>query len=317
MIGRTTSRSGRTVLVTGAAGFIGSAVCAGLEAAGDRVVAYDNLTRGRREYLPGDVELIVGDIRDAGRWAQTVREVRPDAVVHLAAMHFIPDCIARPAETIEINVEGTRRVLEGCRGSSVGHVLFASSAAVYAPVETPCSESSTAIGPVEIYGESKVAGEDLAAAFHCETEVSTTVLRLFNAVGRRETNPHVVPHIFESLRVSDDVHLGNTDARRDYVDSRDVAAAILASLDTLRGLNVMNVGTGVAHSVNDIVDTLRTILGRDITIIQDAARMRPSERMLLVADTARLKSAAGWEARVAFRDVLADLADEYGLDQRV
>ena len=112
--------------------------------------------------------------------------------------------------------------------------------------------SSTPVGPVEIYGESKVHGEELLQAFHVETGVSSTALRLFNAVGRRETNPHVIPHIFESLKTSDVVPLGNTDARRDYVDSRDVATAVLSVLHAGRGHSVMNVGTGVAWSVNDL-----------------------------------------------------------------
>ncbi len=302
-----------TVLVTGAAGFIGSAVSACLAGAGHRVVAYDNLTRGRREYLPPGTTLIEADIRDGDALAEAVARVRPDAVVHLAAMHFIPDCLARPAETLAINVDGTQRVLDACRRSTVGHVVFASSAAVYAPVEHACVEASTPIGPIEIYGESKVRGEELLQAFHADTGVTSTALRLFNAVGRRETNPHVIPHIFDSLRTSDIVPLGNTDARRDYVDSRDVAAAVLAVLQTGRGHSVMNVGTGVAYSVNDLLAALRSLLGRDIRVLQDAARMRPSERMVLQADTAALRAATGWQARFPLAAVLADLCDESGL----
>ncbi len=304
-----------TVLVTGAAGFIGSAVSACLAGAGHTVVAYDNLTRGRREYLPPGTTLIEADIRDGDALADAVARVQPDAVVHLAAMHFIPDCIARPAETIEINVDGTQRVLDACRRSSVTHVVFASSAAVYATVDHACVEGSTPVGPIEIYGESKVLGEELLQAFHAETGVSSTALRLFNAVGRRETNPHVIPHIFDSLTKSDVIPLGNTDARRDYVDSRDVATAVLSVLQGVRGHTVMNVGTGVAYSVNDLIEALRSILGRDIRVLQDPARMRPSERMLLLADTARLQSATGWKARFQLDAVLADLCDESGLSR--
>ena len=302
-----------TVLVTGAAGFIGSAVSACLAGAGHHVVAYDNLSRGRREYLPPGTTLIEADIRDGDALAGAVAQVQPDAVVHLAAMHFIPDCIARPAETIEINVDGTQRLLNACRHSSVTHVVFASSAAVYAPSDQACVEASTPLGPIEIYGESKVRGEELLQAFHAQTGVSATALRLFNAVGRRETNPHVIPHIFESLETADVVPLGNTDARRDYVDSRDVATAVLSVLQAVRGHSVMNVGTGVAYSVNDLITALRSILGRDIRVLQEAARLRPTERMLLLADTTRLRRATGWEARFSLAAVLADLCDESGL----
>ena len=82
-------------------------------------------------------------------------------MIHLAAMHFIPDCIARPEETLDVNVEGTRRVLESCRGSSVRRFIFASTAAVYAPTDGPCVEDATPLHPLEIYGESKLAAEQL------------------------------------------------------------------------------------------------------------------------------------------------------------
>ncbi len=152
-----------TVLVTGAAGFIGSAVSACLAGAGHNVVAYDNLSRGRREYLPAGTTLIEADVRDGDALADAVARVQPDAVVHLAAMHFIPDCIARPAETMAINVDGTRRLLDACRRSSVTHVVFASTAAVYAPSDQACVETSTPLGPIEIYGESKVRRRGTAA----------------------------------------------------------------------------------------------------------------------------------------------------------
>jgi UDP-glucose 4-epimerase len=304
---------GRTVLVTGAAGFIGAALCRRLRSEGHRVVGYDNLSRGRREHLPPDVRLIEGDVRDAVRTREAVAAAEPDCVIHLAAMHFIPDCIARPQDTMAVNVEGTRRLLDGCRGSAVSRFVLASSAAVYAPSDRPCTEDSTPLRPLEVYGESKLAAEQLARAFHDETGVSTTVLRLFNAVGRHETNPHVLPHILESLRTSDAIGLGNMSARRDYVDTRDVADAILAVMDAPRGHQVFNVGTGVAHSVNDIVERLRRILGREIQVVAEPARMRPTDRELLVADIQRIRHATRWTPRLSLDDTLEDLVAAYGL----
>jgi UDP-glucose 4-epimerase len=307
------ARRQRTVLVTGAAGFIGSALCQRLRSLQHPVVAYDNLSRGRREYLPEDVRLVEGDIRDGARLEATVSAARPDCVIHLAAMHFIPDCIARPQETIDVNVEGTRRVLDSCRDSSVRHVIFASSAAVYAPSESPCIEDATALRPLEVYGESKLAAEQLVATFHEDTGISTSVLRLFNAIGRNETNPHVVPHIFESLQTSDTVELGNIAPCRDYIDTRDVAEAIVAVADSSHGRRVFNVGTGVASSVKDIVALLRHILGRAIMVVQEPSRVRATERMLLAADIGRLRRATSWTPRLTLEDTLKDLVAAYGL----
>jgi len=306
-------RGTRTVLVTGAAGFIGSALCRRLRALDCHVIAYDDLSRGRREFLPGDVPLVEGDIRDDARLRATIAEAKPDWLIHLAAMHFIPDCIARPHDTIDVNVDGTRRVLESCRGSSVGLVIFASTAAVYAPADDPCVEDVTPLGPVDIYGESKLEGERLVREFHEETGIPVSSLRLFNAIGRHETNPHVVPAIFEALQSSDTIELGNTAPARDYIDTRDVAEAIVSIAAGAQGASVVNVGTGVAHTVNDILDRLRRLLGRPIAVVPDPARMRAVERMRLVADITRVRGATGWTPRISLDDTLSDLIAAYGL----
>lgn len=309
---RSDLRPDRPVFVTGAAGFIGSALCRRLRADGDQVVGYDNLSRGRREHLLPDVRFVEGDIRDGQRLADAIAETRPAWVIHLAAMHFIPDCIARPEETRAVNVDGTRRVLECCRGSSVERVTFVSSAAVYAPTDWPCEEETTPLGPLEIYGESKVAGERLAAAFHNDTGVPVTILRLFNAIGRNETNPHVVPHLFESLQRSDEIRLGALTTRRDYIDTRDAADAIVAAVP-VHGARVFNVGTGDAHSVGDLVEALGRILGRPIVVEQDPSRMRTSDRRLLVADIGRIRREIGWAPQIPLEDTLRDLVAAYAL----
>lgn len=303
----------RTWFVTGAAGFIGSALCHKLHADGHQVVGYDDLSRGRREFLPPGIQLVEGDIRDRTRVEEALAAARPDCVIHLAAMHFIPDCIARPQETLDVNVEGTRRVLESCRDRSVRAFVFASSAAVYAPTEAPCVESTTPLRPLEVYGESKLAAEQLAEAFSEDTGIPTRILRLFNAVGRRETNPHVIPHIFESLRVSDVIALGNVTPRRDYIDTRDVTEAIVAASNGPSGLHVLNVGTGVAYSVSEIVELLRRILARPITVTQEPSRVRATERMQLVADVEKIRRATGWVPRITLEETLEDLAAAYGL----
>lgn len=306
-------RPRRTVLVTGAAGFIGSGLCHRLVSRGDRVIGYDDLSRGLRDYLPQGVSFVKGDIRDPARLRETIAATNPDCVIHLAAMHFIPDCLARPEEALDVNVGGTRRVLESCRGGSVRTFIFASTAAVYAPTDAPCVEETTPLGPMEVYGESKLAGEELVASFHADTGIPATMLRLFNAIGRRETNAHVVPHIFESLQASDVVELGAVEPRRDYIDTRDLTEAVLAAMEPSNGLRVLNVGTGVAHSVADIVEALGRILARPITVVQEPARVRTRERMLLVADIEKIRRATAWTPRITFEETLQDLVQAYGL----
>lgn len=303
----------QTVLVTGGTGFIGIAACRSLRSRGYAVVAYDDLSRGRRNRLPDDVRMVVGDIRDSARFGEALTAAQPQCVVHLAAMHFIPDCVARPRETIDVNVEGTRRVLKRCRAGGVKHVIFASSGAVYAPTDEACVEDTTPLGPLEVYGESKLQGERLIEAFHAETGIATTTLRLFNGIGRDETNPHVVPHIFESLQTSDAIRLGNIAPRRDYIDTRDIGEAIVSVVSRSSGHQVFNVGTGIAYAVADILDRLERILGHALTVVQDASRFRAAERMVLAADISRIRSAIGWSPRLSLDDTLRDLVSAYGL----
>ena len=305
-----------TAFITGAAGFIGSALCRRLDAQGHAVVGYDNLSRGRRGNLPPGIRLVEGDIRDEHGVDAAIAAARPDCVIHLAAMHFIPECTAKPAETMEVNVQGTERVLEACRRHSVRHIVLASSAAVYAPGDGPCTEDVTPIGPLEVYGASKVAAEVTVAGFQAETGAASTVLRLFNAIGRDETNPHVIPHIFESLHTSDTIQLGNIEPRRDYIDTRDIADAIAAVAGGGEGLRTFNVGTGTAYSVRDVLKSLERIIGRPIHVVQDSARVRATERMVLLADVGAIGRATGWAPRLSLSDTLKDLAIAYGLQMQ-
>lgn len=303
------------VLVTGGAGFLGSALVARLTEVGHRVVVYDNLERGRRAYLgpAGAVELVQGDVRDAAAVARSVAESRPDAVVHLAALHFIPDCVARPADTLAINVEGTRHVLDACAASGVRRIAFASTAAVYAPSEEPCREMTSPLGPHDVYGESKLRGEELCREHHEKHGGDVALLRIFNAIGPRETNPHVVPHLFETLKTSDTIPLGNTQARRDYIDTRDIALAITAVVERSSGLTPYNIGTGRAWSVDELVEVMSKRLGRPLTIKVDQARLRHVDRPLLVADISKIGAELGWKPSTPLEDTVDRLIESYGL----
>lgn len=301
--------------VTGGAGFLGSALTWLLSALGHEVVVYDNLERGRSQYLPLErrVSLIQGDIRDRSALQAALGQSQPDHVVHLAALHFIPDCIAHPEDTRQINIEGTRLVLAACAETRPKSVIFASSAAVYAPNESACSEDATPVVPCEVYGESKVVGERLAREFHAQTGCDTSILRIFNAIGPRETNPHVVPHLFESLRVSDRIQLGNVSPERDYIHTSDIASAILAVSQRSTGCEVYNVGSGSAHAVSDIVRILGEKLLRSLRIEVDPKRLRSVDRPLLLADITKISTRTGWAPRHTLDDTLDELIAHYHL----
>lgn len=268
----------------------------------------DNLSRGKREWVPTGTTIYEVDVRDADGVAAAFAAAQPDAVAHLAALHFIPAVDDAPELADAINVGGTRNVLAAARAHPPQRLIFASTAAVYANVSEPLSETR-APAPIDVYGRTKLTGEQLVEAFAAETGARCVSARLFNVMGPRETNPHVLPEIVEQVRGgAQELELGNLDPERDFVDVRDVADALTALLGHAEpGAAVYNVGTGRSVSVADIVRTCGEIMGREIPIRQVTERMRAVERPVLVADVDKIAAEVGWRARRTLRETLAEL----------
>jgi UDP-glucose 4-epimerase len=298
----------RAVLVTGGAGFIGSHLVDRLCGAGERVSVLDDLSRGRREWIHPDADLHDADIRDAGAVRRVVSEVAPDVVVHLAAMHFIPAVDGAPELAREVNVDGTRILLAALAEQEPRLVLFASTAAVY-PDRRGAIEETCPAAPIDLYGETKLTGEDLVQEFAAQTGARSVVARIFNAIGPRETNPHVVPELVGQLQGGEQaVRLGDLTPRRDYTDARDVAAALQALVDVPGDpVGIFNVGSGRACSVGELVQECERVLGRPIRVETERARLRRVDRAELVANPGRLRTATGWTPRWSLRETLAEL----------
>src|SRR5581483_6009428 len=154
------------ILVTGAAGFIGSHTCERLLAEGHRVVGVDNFRRGKRENLATTATMkgfrfVEADVAREGALQALVAEAKPDAIVHLAALVSVPESVANPEENFRLNVLATQRVAEAARRHGVGRVVFASSAAVYGDLaELPLHEAMVG-RPISPYGAAKLASEAL------------------------------------------------------------------------------------------------------------------------------------------------------------
>jgi UDP-glucose 4-epimerase len=301
-------------LVTGGGGSVGSHLTHQLLADGE-VAVVDNLAVGEAEHVPGETDLHETDLRNRDAVTDVLESVEPDVIVHLAAHHYIPYCNEHPEEAFDVNVMGTRHLLEAAESlSSLDRVVYASTAAVYPPREEPHSETDPT-GPMDIYGRTKLVGEDLLDRFVTRTDVPGVAARLFNIYGPNETNPHLVPAILDQLEDgSRTVDLGNLTPKRDYIWADDVADA-LTTLATSHddGYAAYNVGTGTAWSVREVVEQVEHALGEDITIEQDEDRVRESDRPHLRADPTRLEEDYGWTATTSFVDGLGDLLDARGI----
>lgn len=298
------------ILVTGGAGFIGSAIVPKMQNEGHDVYVLDNLSFGNRDFIQvDDAHFFQGDIREADFVAQTLESIQPDAIVHLAAIHFIPYCNANPFESADINIRGTMNVLNAAQKlKNLKKVFFASTAAVY-PIADHAVDENHPVLPLDIYGLTKLTGESLCREFHLQTGIDTICCRFFNAFGPNETNPHLIPEIEKQLRDgARTIALGNLAPKRDFIHTFDMANAVyaLVMLENT-GFDTFNLGRGIEYAVTEIVSTFEQLLGEKITVEIDPARTRKVERMHLLANVDKLKSRTGWTPNWSIEEGIKDL----------
>jgi UDP-glucose 4-epimerase len=296
------------ILVTGGAGFIGSAVIAHMQQLGHEIFVIDNLSFGNRAFIKvDDAAFNHEDILNRDAVMRIVGKIKPEIIIHLAAIHFIPYCNQHPYESSNINIRGTIHVLEAARKHGVSKVFFASTAAVYPIYDDAVSENHET-GPMDIYGLSKLTGEHLCNEFHLQTGIPVVLCRFFNAFGPNETNPHLIPEIQNQILTgARKIKLGNLTPKRDFIHTFDMAKAVEVLLSKVTsGIHVYNLGRGIEYSVTEIVDAFSAAIGEKIEIEVDPARVRKVERMHLLADVSKLKS-LGWEPKIGIEDGIKTL----------
>ncbi len=300
------------ILVTGGAGFIGSAVIKELQNHAVELMVIDDLSFGNREFvdLP-DAQFKVLDILDRAGVEMVFEEFRPDWVLHLAAVHFIPWCNQHPYEAADINIRGTIHVLDAAKKAGVQGVLFASTAAVYPIADHAVSELHPT-GPLDIYGLTKLTGERLCHEFHLSSGIATVVCRFFNAFGPNETNPHLIPEIATQINAGARVlMLGNQAPKRDFIHTSDMARAVTALLETFEvGYDTFNLGRGIEYSVLEIAAAFGNALGEEVRVEIDPTKVRKTDRLHLLADIGKLKAFTGWEPLVGIDAGIATLIDK-------
>jgi UDP-glucose 4-epimerase len=302
----------KRILLSGGNGYVGRCV-AQLLSADCAVCVADSLRYGDWRFSPEErtrLRLEQIDIREPGKVADLMADWVPDIIVHLAALHYIPECEADPALAVSTNVDGTLNLLQAAPAGS--RFVFASSGAVYRPQEQLHCEATSEVGPTDIYGFTKLHGEHYVATMAAKRGLRGVLVRLFNVVGPGETNPHLLPELVAQLLAGrDTIELGNLSPRRDYIDVRDaaagfVAAALGAAVDPGETC-VVNLGTSRAYSVSEVVEKLRRISGINFEIKQKTDRIRSIDRPVLAADNRRMTELFSWRQRYTLEDSLAAL----------
>ena len=300
------------VLVTGGCGFIGSnLVRQFVDQGSHQVTVIDNFFSGKREHLSdlgSRVELLEMEIgsKDLPRLFEAGRF---SAVIHLAAIHYIPYCNCHPLETCRVNIDGTQAILDLSVRYGVQKYFQASTAAVYASSETAHSESSR-LDPIDIYGLSKLANEYQVRFCSNHSDCSFVIGRISNVVGPFETNPHLVPELLKRLRTSWAVPVGNTEPKRDYIHVRDVCRAIATTtFNASPGVHIYNFGTGKAYSVAEVIKTLEVIFGKTIQSVPTPEFIRDIDRPRLAVEISKIREEHGWSPQYSLEDSLRDAAE--------
>jgi UDP-glucose 4-epimerase len=302
------------IIVTGGAGFIGGHLVSELVSREHEVLVVDNLYSGRREHVPGGVGFLNLDLALADETTvfEVIRGFRPDAIIHLAAIHYIPHCLANPADTFLANVRSTDVIARALRGLPTRRLIAASTADVYPLLDQLHNESETP-APTNPYGLSKFLLEEIiAGAARTNRALSCVALRIFNVYGPRDTNPHVIPRIIELLHgPSPEIRMGAIETTRDFIHVEDVVKAIYAALThQSEKYEVFNVGTGRATSIRHVLNILLGATGDKRPVIQDKDLFRAYDRASLTSDITKITQALDWRPTVALEEGLARLVQQ-------
>ena len=313
-----------SIMVTGGAGYIGAHVVRLLLDRGEEVIVVDDLSTGRRDRIgtASLVELDVsgGEAQDALELVMRERDVT--GVIHFAARKQVGESVARPAWYVQQNVTGLANVVAAMEAADVTRLIFSSSAAVYGMPDVDLVTEETTPEPINPYGQTKLVGEWLMTAAANAWGLRTAALRYFNVAGAgwdELGDPAVlnlVPMVLDRLARGERPKIFGTDyptpdgtCIRDYIHVLDLAHAHLAALDRLADDDgdhtplVLNVGTGNGASVRDVIDTIGTVSGLDVT--PDIEPRRPGDPPQLIASADRIADVLGWRAEHGLEDIIA------------
>jgi UDP-glucose 4-epimerase len=298
------------VLVTGGAGMIGRRVLAQLRGLGVETAVLDNLSGGLS--MPETAALAVrGDIRDSSALDKLIRNFRPEAILHLAAVHHIPTCEAQRAYCLDVNVTGTENVLCSAETNGIERVAVASSGAVYAWENNELSEEHSLLWPCDNYALAKTSNESQLRFWAQRTGGIGRAARIFNTIAHDDPNAHLIPDIAAQLRNSTGaatLRLGNLTSKRDYLHADDTASGLIALLRDNRqtiAYDCFNICSGIERSVEELVRGIAALLEWEIRIETDPSRQRKIDRPSQLGNPEKARRQLGWTARMAFAEALS------------
>tara|TARA_B100000315_G_scaffold257163_1_gene305090 strand:- start:1777 stop:2760 length:984 start_codon:yes stop_codon:yes gene_type:complete len=302
---------GKSVLVTGAGGFIGSHLVERLVSLGATTKAFVHYRSDGswgwldRSRYKEDIEVLAGDVRDFGSVSSAIANT--DVVFHLAALIAIPYSYRSPMSFVETNVNGTLNVLQACRLANVQRLVHTSTSEVYGTAQqVPISESHP-LQAQSPYAASKIAADKLVESFHLSFGLPVVTVRPFNTFGPRQSSRAVTPTIIMQALTGDTVRLGNLHPTRDLNYVENIIDGFVRAALCKDGIGwTVNLGSGVEVSVGDLAKLIFTLVDAKAVIQVEGHRVRPqgSEVDRLIADNASAKERLDWEPAVSLEEGL-------------
>ncbi len=303
------------ILLTGGAGYVGSACLRWLLEHGHDAIAYDNLSEGNRAAVPeASRRLIVGEMADTAALAEAMRGRGVEAVMHFAALASVPESVADPESYYRVNVGGTESVLDAMREAGVRRIVFSSTCATYGfHTEMPLREDSPQL-PETPYGKTKLACEWMIQDYARAYGLGYAVLRYFNAAGAdpggdhgedRRHEGHLIPLVLQAavgrrpkvMIYGTDYPTRDGTCERDYIHTADLAQAHQLAIEALEpgAGRAYNVGTGGGATVLEVLRACEEAVGRPIP--HEFAGRRPGDPAVLIGSADRLRRELGWSPR--------------------
>ena len=314
----------QVVLVTGGAGYIGAQACKALTAAGFTPVTFDNLSTGWEAAVKFG-PFVQGDLTNPADLQAAFAQYRPVAVLHFAALSLVGDSMSDPGTYWRVNVTGALNLIEASLAAGCRNLVFSSTCATYGDQDGVLLDEDSVQRPINSYGASKRAIEDMLANFGASHGLNHVIFRYFNVAGcdpegeigeQHVPETHLIPLMLDAVAgkrpaltvFGSDYPTRDGTCIRDYVHVMDLVAAHVLGLRWLldgRGNRVFNLGTGTGFSVREVIDHSRAVTNRDVPIVEGARRA--GDAVALVSGSARAMQELGWEpTRSNLRDMIGD-----------